>query len=63
MSTLIRIPAGQIRFVPAHKQFDEATHALSPTEWPVELVLNANAKDRETFICHGWIHQILGPAI
>ena len=30
MSTLIRIPAGHMRFVPFHKQSDEATLVLSP---------------------------------
>ena len=46
MSTLIRIPAGQMRFVPAHKQSDEPNPALSPAKWPVELVLIANEKGR-----------------
>jgi hypothetical protein len=32
MSTLIRIPAGHMRFVPAHKQSDEATPILSPAK-------------------------------
>jgi len=35
MSTLIRIPAGHTRFVPAQKQSDEATLVLSPAKWPV----------------------------
>jgi len=52
MSTLIRIPAGHMRFVPAHKQSDEANPVLSPAKWPVELVLIAIEKGRETFICH-----------
>ncbi len=30
MPTLIRIPAGHVRFVPAHKQSDEANPVLSP---------------------------------
>jgi hypothetical protein len=63
MSTLIRIPAGHMRFVPAHTQSDEATSILSQAKWPVEFLLVANAKGRETFICHERIHQILGPAI
>jgi hypothetical protein len=32
MSTLIRIPAGHMRFVPAHKQSDEANPVLSPAK-------------------------------
>ena len=32
MSTLIRIPAGHMRFVPAHKQSDEATPVLFPAK-------------------------------
>ena len=49
MSTLIRIPAGHMRFVPARKQSDEASPVLSPAKWHVDLVLIANDKDRETF--------------
>ncbi len=63
MSTFIRIPAGHMRFVPAHKQSDEATLVLSLVKWPVEFVLIAIAKGRETFIYHDRIHQILSPAI
>ena len=32
MSTLIRIPAGHMRFVPAHKQSDETNPILSPAK-------------------------------
>ncbi len=46
MSTLIRIPAGHVRFVPAHKQSDETSPILSPASWPVELMLIANEKGR-----------------
>jgi hypothetical protein len=35
MSILIRIPAGHVRSVPAHKQSGEATLVLSPAKWPV----------------------------
>ncbi len=63
MSTLIRIPEGHMRFVPAHKQSDGANPILSPAKWPVELVLIANEKGRESFICHDWIQRILSPAI
>ncbi len=52
MSILIRIPAGHMRFVPAHKQSDKANPVLSPTKWPVELVLIANEKGREICVCH-----------
>ena len=47
MSTLIRIPGGHMRFVPVHKQSDEASHVLCPAKWPVEFVLIANAKGRD----------------
>ncbi len=33
MFTLIRIPAGHVRFIPVHKQSNEATLALSPANW------------------------------
>jgi len=62
MTTLIRIPEGHMRFVPAHKQSDEATPVLSPEKCPVEFVLIANDKGRETFVCHDMIHQIISPA-
>jgi len=32
MTALINIPAGHMRFVPAHKQADEATAVLSPAK-------------------------------
>jgi len=50
MSTLIHIPAGHMRFVPAHKQSDGATSDLSPAKWPVEVALIANEKGRKTFL-------------
>jgi hypothetical protein len=45
-----------MRFVSAHTQSDEATPVLSLAKWPEEFVLIANAKGRETFICHDRIH-------
>ena len=63
MPTPIRIPVGHMRFVPAHTQSDENKSVLSPSKWPVGLVLIANAKGRETFTCHDRIHQITSPAI
>jgi len=39
MSTLLQIPAGHIRFVPAHKQSDDVTYDLSPAKLPMEFVL------------------------
>jgi len=63
MSTLIKIPAGHMQFVPAHKQSNEANLIHSTEKWPVELVLIANDKGRETFVCHDRIQQILNPAI
>jgi hypothetical protein len=63
MSNLIQIPAGHVRFVPPHKQSDEATHVLSPAKWPAEFVLISNSKGRETFLSHGRITRILCPAI
>jgi hypothetical protein len=35
MSTLIKIPRGHMRFVPAHKQSDDASPELKPAKWPV----------------------------
>ena len=63
MSTLIRIPAGHMRFVPSHKQTDEDTPTLTPAKWPVEFVLIANSMGREAFLSHERIHRVLCPAI
>ena len=63
MSTLIRIPAGHMRFVPAHKQADEATPTLHPAKWPVEFFLIANPSGREAFLSHDRINQIMCPTI
>jgi hypothetical protein len=62
MTTLISMPAGHMRFVPAHKQADEATVVLSPARWPVEFVLIANPKGRAAFMNHDIIRAILTPA-
>ena len=63
MITLITIPAGHMRFVPAHKQTNETNTALSPAKWPVEFVLIANHKGRESFMDSDRIHNIMAPAI
>jgi len=63
MSTLIRIPKGHMRFVPANKQTDQPSMKLKPAEWPVELVLIANALGRETYLDNGRIQTILSPTI
>ena len=59
MSTLIQIPAGHIRFVPAHEQSDEANPVLSPAKWHLDLAIIANDKGRETFVSHDRIQRIL----
>ncbi len=51
MSTLIYIPAGHMRFVPAHKQSDGATSDLSPARLPVNsssLPMKRNARRLST---------------
>ena len=63
MSTLIRIPTGHMRFIPAHKQSDDVSMALTPAKWPVELVLIANDKGREAYLNNNRIRTILAPAI
>ena len=42
MSTLIRMPTGHMRFVPAQCQSDDTTATLSPAKWLVEFVLISN---------------------
>jgi len=42
LETLIRILAGHMRFVPAHKQSNNDTTSFSPATWPVEMVLISN---------------------
>ena len=63
MSTLIQIPRGHMRFVPAHKQTYDASSELKPAKWLVELVLIANAMGREAYLNIDKIHTILSPAI
>ena len=63
MSTLIRIPTGHMRFVPAEKQTDEPSMELRPAKWPVELVLIANDMGRDIYLDDGMIRIILSPAI
>jgi len=63
MTILISILAGHTRFVPAHKQADEATVVLTPAIWPVEFVLIANPKGRAAFMDQNRIRAILTPTI
>ena len=63
MSTLLRIPAGHMRFKPAHKQADDASMELKPAKWSVELVLVANDMGREAYFSTGRIQPILAAAI
>jgi len=39
LETLIQIPAGHMRFVPAHKQANGDTTSLPPAKWRVESIL------------------------
>ncbi len=63
MTTLIRIPTGHMRFVPAHRQSDDATQALPPDKWQVELLLISNEAGRERYLDQSRIHKILAPVI
>ena len=63
MSTLLRIPTGHMRFIPAHKQADDESMELTPAKWPVELVLIANDLGREAYLDNNRIQTILAPAI
>jgi hypothetical protein len=63
MFTLIRIPTGHMRFVPAHKQADDASMELTPAKWPVELVLIANDLGRDAYLENNRVRTILVPAI
>ena len=46
LETLIQIPAGHMRFVPAHKQTDSDTTSLPPAKWLAELVLISSEEGR-----------------
>ena len=64
MTTLIRIPTGHMRFVPAHRRSDDVTAALPPAnKWLVELVLISNEAGRERYLDLSRIHRILAPTI
>jgi len=58
-----KIPARHLCFVPTHTLSDEATSDLSSAEWPTELVLVSNEKDRDVFLNQEQIHTILAPGI
>ncbi len=63
MSTLIRIPAGHMRFVSANKQAGDASMELKQAKWPVELVRIANDMGREAYLSTNRIQTILASAI
>jgi hypothetical protein len=63
MSTLVRIPTGHMRFVPAHRQTNVPFADLSLAKWPLEFVLIANAMGRKAFLSQDRIHAILAPAM
>ncbi len=63
MSTLIRIPAGHMRSVPANKQADDASMELKPAKWPGEFIMDANDMGREAYLSTIRIQTILAPAI
>ena len=63
MTTLIHIPKGRMRFVPAEKQTDEFSMELKPAKWPVELVLISNDMGREVYLDTERIRTILSPTI
>jgi hypothetical protein len=63
LETLIQIPAGHMRFVPAHKQSYVDTYSLPPARWPVELDLISNEEVKNQFVSIERTHQILGPAL
>ena len=63
MSTLVRIPAGHMRFVPAHKQTDLDPTVLTPARWPVELVMISNESGRSRFLDDPRLYAVLAPAI
>jgi len=63
LETLIQIPTGHMRFVPAHKQTDNCTAELSPAIWPVELVRISNQEVRNRFVSTDRITHILAPAL
>ncbi len=52
-----------MRFVPAHKQADNASLELKPAKWLVELALIVNDMGREAYLSYNKIHTILAPAI
>ena len=63
MSTLISIPSGHMRFIPADKQADDESMELKPAKWPVELIIIANELGREAYLDEDRVRTILGPAI
>jgi len=56
LETLIQIPSGHMRSIPAHKQLDSETTSLSPAMWPVESVLISNEEGKHQFASLGRVH-------
>jgi hypothetical protein len=64
MSTLIQIPVGHMRLVLAHKQSDEATYDLPPTNCRRSSFSSpAIRAERHSSTANGSIRTILAPAI
>ncbi len=63
MPTLIRIPTGHMRFVPALRQADDTTSDISPAKWPVEFVLISNEMGREAYLYLSRIRKVLATAL
>ncbi len=63
VETLVQIPAGHMRFIPAHKQTDGDIASLAAAKWSVDLVLISNATCKEHFVNMDRIHQVLAPAL
>jgi hypothetical protein len=63
MTTLIRIPTGHMRFVPALRQSDETTTDQYTAKWPVEFVLIFNEAGREAYQDQSRIRRGLAPSL
>jgi hypothetical protein len=65
LSIIAHLQAHQLKFVPTHKQLDADLDItrLRPADWPVDVVMVANAEGRQAYLHHDRLQQILIPDI
>ena len=65
LTTLVHLPANQLKFVPTHTQLDADLDvpSLRAADWPVEIVLIANTEGYNKYLNTSRLHDTLIPGI